>query len=324
MAFTPQAINTEAKLNGSVSGLTANIGDVKTSDMANKVAGQYTGVGNQYMAQPTSGIDVGKLSTQEDQVRQAIKPGESYMTPGMKVADRAAQIIDDNSPLMEIERNKAAVAINRSGLLSTSAGQGAIEGQVLNRAVDMAKMDTENAVKFGLQQQSAENKVTGIQAESVASGVLNEQQQEIGKADAAFKANMQGLDRGTQIRLEGAKAEWSNKINTIKMDLDAALQMKLKNTELDMATAQAVRDQAGTMIQNHQVAVENLLGNPDFLAMKPESVANILNQLATGLSGSVRYVNDTAGIGNQMAPYVGNLTNAFHFNYVDTTVTPNE
>ena len=211
-----------------------------------------------------------------------VKKGSSYVDPGSLVEDRLQSMLGDKNNVMN-KRLQAmgTMGANRAGLASSSMGVGAAIGNSANTLLKVAQQDSKTLNDFAGRQQKTENAIENYKGQGAVSGQLNRQEQDQNRQNMAFKTAVGGLDKATTARFEKIKTEWAQSLDTMKITAAEAADLRKYGSEI---------------IENHQVSVENLLGNTTFLGLGSKATKNILNNLANGMTGSLQYLNNTAGV----------------------------
>lgn len=297
---------------------------IDTSGTEDDITGAYTDLANQQAGANTASVDTDQMNNDVASVSD-IKSGNEYTSndPSVFVENRLADMMDN--PDNRLKKHFDAIgraAVNRTGLLSTSGGQGAVVGNTIGELRKIATSDAQMQGKFDLAQQGAENKIEGYKAEGAVSGTMNEQEARQNNFNNSFKIALNGLDKATQTRMTAIKTQWEQDFQAATQELDARLQVYQKNHDLSVAELADIRDKTSQIVMNHQVSVENLLGNSEFMQMPAKAVNAVLNNLKTGMEGSVQYVMQQSGINDYIqSGYINNLSDAFTFTLSTTEKT---
>lgn len=229
-----------------------------------------------------------------------IEDASTYRNPEDKVAWQMDQLLSQDSPYMQQAQRRADEQAQRFGALGSSMHAGASTGAAIEAALPIAQQDAESAAKFGLQQQNAENEIGRIEAEtSLGSALMMQrtalemQQQSL---DHSFKLAAQGLDLESQTIIADIQGRWSMVTQDAGLRLEAALKEKLTNQSIDAETVASVRAASSDLVQNYQIAVENLLQDPDFLQLGSETIQATLNNMLTTTVASMQFMADSSGV----------------------------
>lgn len=225
------------------------------------------------------------------------KPGESYMDQAKgTVAGQLSTLLASDSPYIKQQEEKAKEYAAGRGLINSTLAAGAGREAAISAATPIASADAAAYNQFKGAEQQAEYNLKTIQAEAIVSGEMIEQRAEIDRRN-------QDINNSFQAQLAGANAEsqvWltdlQNTYNVSIQNLDAINRKMLLDTEL---TANQVRDvtQASTdIMKNYQISVENMMTDPDLLALGPAAVNNAVNQLQTLAGNSIKFIGASQGI----------------------------
>lgn len=294
---------------------------VNAGSAESDITSGYSNLANQQQTANTASTDINKMNQDVNNATN-VKSGLEYTQsdPSVFIENRLNDML--NNPDNKFKKHLDAIgraSVNRTGLLSTSGGQGAVVGHTMDTMRKIAEHDANMQGKFDLNQQATENKIEGFKGEGAVSGVMNQQEAQQNNINNAFKIALSGLDKATQVRMEAVKTKWEQDFKKSVQELDARLQVYQKNHDLSVAELADVRDKTSQIIMNHQVSVENLLGNAEFMQMPARAVNAVLNNLRNGMEGSIQYVMQQSGINTQLQnSYLSNLGNAFTFTLATT------
>lgn len=262
-----------------------------------------------------------------------IKGASTYQDPANTVASQLSNLLSSDNPYMQAAKVRAEEKAQQFGLLGSSMAVGAAHRAAIESGLPIAQQDAETAAKFGLQQQAAENQIGVVGAESAYNAALmntrigNEMRQDTLKSQ--LTANQTGLEQQGQLNLQTLQSltqlenqelqglsqlstqelqslgqlnvqELQSRWNFVTQDattrLEASLNEKLQAQKIDADIATAVKQTASEVMQNHQISVEKLLADPDFLKLGATTVKNTINNMLASAVATVRFTADSAGV----------------------------
>ena len=236
----------------------------------------------------------------EDSALDTIKGADVYQRPEDTVSWQMEQLLNQDSPYMQVAKQRAEEQAQRFGLLGSSMSVGATHRAAIESALPIAQQDAEISAKFGMQQQAAENQIGTIEAETELGSALMKQRMALEKQaqvlDQSFKMAAQGLDFESQTILADIQGRWQLVTNDANLRLEAALKEKLNNQQIDAETVASVRASASDLVQNYQISVEELLKDPDFLQLGSETIKGTLNNMLATTTASIQFMADSSGI----------------------------
>jgi len=285
---------------------------IEISGPSEQVKEEYTNLGNQMANAETPGLDVTGMQNQVQDI--AIQTGQETekKNPGAFVEERVANLLDKDNPLLKRAESRGRAYADAIGLGSTNVGGEIALGSVMNQALKIAQPDAQTAAGFASSEQNTRNQQALTQTEAVVSGKLNQQEWGQQNINQGFQTTLKGLDLATQQGHEKAMQEINNSFQAAQAEADRQLEAALQAQQISASVAESVRAYNSQIIQNHQVAVENLLSNVEFLDLGPEAVASAMNRLANGMQASLTYVNDMAGLGSPTSQwYIQNIRDQF-------------
>jgi len=121
----------------------------------------------------------------------------------------------------------------------------------------------------------------------------------------AFQSRLQGADQQTKVFLQDFQQKHAAALQDLIGDQNAFLQ----STQIAADKAQTVYAQAGEYVKNYQIAIENMMTDPDFLAMGQTAVNKSINELQTLTKNSIKFVGASAGL--NMTSYSNLVNNYF-------------
>lgn len=243
----------------------------------------------------------------------AAKPGSSYLTPEQSVAGQLDKLLAEDSQYIQRARNQSAELSQSRGMLSSSMAAGAAQGAAIDRALPIAAQDADTQSKLALAQQQGDINQTQAQIEGFVSGSLQEQKyslldrsQALGKS---FDAAIAGAEGEAAISMQELKSKWDFALQDSLKRLDYALKKDLDEGQYDKATEEAVRAQAVDLIENNQIAIENLLKDPDMLNLGADAMNASINNMINMATTSIQLAYDLAGL--NIDGYVSDLLDTY-------------
>lgn len=255
-----------------------------------------TALGGADTALVESGENVPEYVAPSEDKLDTVTDASAYGTPETKVAWQLNQLLQSDSDYMKESDRGATELANRYGALGSSMHASAARRESIRSALPIATSDAEGARGFGMQQQAAENEVNVSQAETELGSALQQQRVALENSQTALSSKLdmlaQGLDQEGRAMLEGVNARFADQTKTLEADL----QQMLNSNQIDADTATFARAQAGELIENYQISVEELLQDPDFLALGSSAVEQTLNNMLQTTTAGIQFVADSSGI----------------------------
>ena len=246
-------------------------------------------------------------------------PGEGadYVTPESTVAGQLTRLLDKDSDYIKQSRARADARSQASGLLSSSMAAGAAEGAAIERALPIAQQDAQTYGKANQAQQGAEYNQLQAGIEGLVSGALQKDKYALidrtQALQATFDSAMKGADAEASVALQELKSQWDFALQDSIKRLEYYLQKDLNAQTVTDTTASEVRLASADLIKNNQIAVENLLKDPDMLQLGPEAYSAIINNMTAMTTKGVQLIYDASGldmdgfIEELLADYEGNI-----------------
>ena len=283
----------------------------EAQDISKATGTAYEGIATGALAQKGDWADYDSAAASSDVDRTAaIKSGTSYIDQAKNtVAGQLSSLLSSDSPYIKQAEAKAQEQAASRGLLNTTLAARAGRSAAIESALPIATSDADTYNKFGLQQQSAENAQSQTETEAVISSYLNKQTADIKQTSQniqnAFQSRLQGADQQTKVFLQDFQQKHAAALQDLIGDQNAFLQ----STQIAADKAQTVYAQAGEYVKNYQIAIENMMTDPDFLAMGQTAVNKSINELQTLTKNSIKFVGASAGL--NMTSYSNLVNNYF-------------
>ena len=283
----------------------------EAQDISKATGTAYEGIATGALAQKGDWADYDSAAASLDVDKTAaIKSGTSYIDQAKNtVAGQLSSLLSSDSPYIKQAEQKAKEYASSRGLLNTSIAAQAGRAAAYEAALPIATSDAETYNKFGLQQQSAENAQSQTETEAIISSYLNKQTADIKQTSQniqnAFQSRLQGADQQTKVFLQDFQQKHATALQDLIGDQNAFLQ----STQISADKAQTVYAQAGEYVKNYQIAIENMMTDPDFLDQGETNINNAINQLQILTRNSIKFVGASAGL--NMTAYSNLVDNYF-------------
>jgi len=290
--------------------LTSSIG-ASSQDLAKQQGVAYEGLAK--TAEGTTAdfadYDSAGAVTEAAGVFQPAKATSYYDKALGTIAGQMESLYSADNPYIKNARTGAKEMAASRGALNTSMAAGQAERGAIEAGFKIAEGDANAYNKFALNQQASENQLGQIQVEGVVSGKLNQQTADIKQTSQniqnAFQSRLQGADQQTKVFLQDFQQKHAAALQDLIGDQNAFLQ----STQIAADKAQTVYAQAGEYVKNYQIAIENMMTDPDFLAMGQTAVNKSINELQTLTKNSIKFVGASAGL--NMTSYSNLVNNYF-------------
>ena len=289
-----QAPSTPVSVIDSTSGL-----QERAQDIANQ-----QGVQAETLATQTENQGPGVLSTYDaDKTKQTLdqtvnfKPATSYVDSALStVSGQLNKLLSSDSPYIQQQELKAKEQSQGAGLQNSTIAAYAGRKAATEAALPIAQQDAQTYAQAQARQQTSEYNMETVQAEAIVSGAMLEQKASLERTtqniNNAFEARMAGLNQQGQTMIN----DLQNQYNVGLQNLDSINKKMLLELQLTAEQAQSVSTASSSIMQNYQISVENMLQDPDFLALGPAAVNNAVNQLQTLAGNSIKFIGASQGI----------------------------
>lgn len=235
-----------------------------------------------------------------DTTGYGVKPGEGYLTPESTVAGQLDRLLAKDSPYIKRARAGAAEVAQSRGVLSSTMAAAAGEGAAIERALPIASQDAKTVATLQAAQQMGEINQTQAQIEGFVSGALQNQKygliNQTQALEKSFNALISGADAEAGVALQELKSKWDFALADSVKRLEFSLQEDLNSQQFSQQTAENVRAQSIDLIKNNQIAIENLLKDPDMLALGTESMNNMINNMINMTTTSIQFAYSAASL----------------------------
>jgi hypothetical protein len=230
----------------------------------------------------------------------APKEGSSYVTPESTVAGQLTTLLSKDSDYIKQAEAKARIGANQLGLASSSMAEGAARGAAIERALPIAQQDAQTYGQAQQQQQAAEVNQAQASIEGLVSGALNDQKYELIDRSQALQSTFDGAikaaDAEAGVALQELKSQWDFALTDSIKRLEYYLQKDLNEQSIDDGKAENVRAQSADIIKNNQIAIENLLKDPDILQLGAESYGALINNMTAMTTKSIQFIYSAASL----------------------------
>ena len=275
--------------------------DDEGDQAAEEVSGIYEGASTGILNKAENAYDVNyEAPTTQESAQYAPEDGNTYVTPESTVAGQLTRLLDSDSDYIKQGRARADARSQASGLLSSSMAAGAAEGAAIERALPIAQQDAQTYGKVNLAQQSADINQAQAGIEGLVSGALQKDKYALidrtQALQATFDSAMKAADAESSIALQELKSQWDFALQDSIKRLEYYLQKDLNAQTVTDTTASEVRLASADLIKNNQIAVENLLKDPDMLQLGPEAYGQLINNMTAMTTRGVQLIYDASGM----------------------------
>ena len=246
-----------------------------------------------------------------------VNTASSYMTPDTSVASQLSKLLSSDSEYMKQAAAKSKITANELGMLSSDRAVGAAQGAAIREGLPIATADANTAQKFGLQQQAAENELAKTSLDLLGSGALKTQEAKINdqlkKTQATIDLVLNNTAAKNNADLAGLNARLNTESQSALKILDSKLSADLMAVEYDEKTAETLRAQAVSQIENTMISIENILKSPDILQLGSGAMSTIINNEIHLLKGGIELSYNLAKL--NVDSYVSDLLSTYEQNY---------
>jgi hypothetical protein len=229
--------------------------------------------------------------------RARAKDASSYVDNAKStVAGQLESLLSADSPYIKRQEDKAKEMSASRGMLNSTLAAQAGRTAAIEAALPIAQQDASEYNKFALQQQNTENEQVKSQTEGIISGNLAIQKAQIAetqqKVQNAFSARLAGANEQSKTYFAGMQQQYEAAMS----EMTFAQNQFLQNQDISAKVAESIRVQTGAVMQNYQIAVENLLTDPDFLDLGPEALQQNINNLQALATNSIKFIGVSSGL----------------------------
>jgi len=212
------------------------------------------------------------------------------------VAGQLTSLLDTDSPYIQQARLQGERDAAGRGMLNSSMAAGASQAAAIQAAQPIAAQDAQTYAKAQAVEQAATIENNKIQVEGIVSGGLSDQANAAAGADQRvqniFTAEIAGADAGAKAILTGYQQSNNLFIQEMAANDASMLQDKqLTADKINLGTTLA----AGFM-QNYAVSLENLMTDPEFLALGEEAGNHAVAELQGIARGGMRLTGELLGV----------------------------
>jgi hypothetical protein len=226
-----------------------------------------------------------------------IQSGSSYIDPDKStVAGQLQSLLSSDSPYLSENRRQATEKAGERGLLNSSIAAGAGQRAAIQSALPIAQQDAETYAKFGMQEQAAKNQMQTIQGEAIVSGEIVKQQKALEQQNQNIQNQFTALIRGADQQSATWLADLKNTYDTGIQEMNNQQNLLLQREQISAEKNQMVRKETSAVMQNYQITVENLMTDPDFLAMGTTAVNKAINELQALARNSINFIGAASEI----------------------------
>jgi len=246
---------------------------------------------------PTWGTFDAATASQKVQDTATPKTGSSYIDNATNtVAGQLNTLLKSDSPYIQLAQTKAKEQAAGRGLLNSSMAAGAGQRAAIESALPIAQQDAETYSKFGLQQQQAEN----LTATNLAEGIISEQitnqqatnQQLTQNIQNAFNAKLAGANEQSKVYLQELQGQWQK----TNQELVGEQNLQLQQFAVQADVAKDVKAQTSKIIGDYNIAIENILTDPDILDLGGDAVQAAIALETTIAKNNLKFIGAAAGL----------------------------
>jgi hypothetical protein len=223
---------------------------------------------------------------------QGIEAAQVTMGKEDTAADRVADIIKTDSPMMQQAATRGKQQANARGLLNTNLAVESAQGAVIERATPLGMQDAQTSATMKLANQGATN-----DASKFTAGERNAaaRQLEAGNRQSQLQQEAAQLEKG----LISDRAKEEGNLRLLTGQIETGLQQLRGNQSRELAEIEgryqllaSTNQAAGIAMQNHSLALGEILGNENIpveqkQALVDQQISLMRSQLAVigGMSG---------------------------------------
>jgi len=279
-------------------------------DVAKAQGVAYEDVGKPEPLPEYQSYDAASARTQMGQ-NVNIASGSSFIDPDKStVTGQLQSLLSSDSPYLAENRRQATEQAGSRGLLNTSIAAGAGQRAAIQSALPIAQQDAETYAKFGMQEQAAKNQMETIQGEAVVSGEIVKQQKALEQQNQNIQNRFTALIRGADQQSQAWLGDLKNTYDTGLQEMNNQQNLLMQREQITSDKAQMVRKETSAVMQNYQITVENLMTDPDFLAMGSTAVNNAVNELQKLAKNTINFIGAASEIdlSDFTSTYLGSLS----------------
>lgn len=239
---------------------------------------------------------------------QGVEAATVEMGRGESSADRVADIIKKDSELMQLADTRGRQRANAAGLLNSSLAAESAQAAVMERATPLGMQDAQTSATLKLSNQNAindANKFTASERNNAA-GLLQQGNQQ-------SKLQREATDQEKELITSRAQAESGLITDRGKQEYSLQLLRGLQETQLQTAlqhlrgdqardlaeiegryqTLAATNQAAGIAMQNHSIALGEILGNEN---IPPEQKQALVDQQMQLMRSQLAVIGGMGGV----------------------------
>ena len=229
-----------------------------------------------------------------------LKEGKEYVTPESTVAYQLEQIMSKDSALMQRAASIGKGMAGALGLQSSTAGIGMVAGQLYDKALQIATPDAATYAKAQQLQQQGEINQAQTQLEGRVSAKLAEQSANLDaqkmRLQATFDSVLKGADAESSATLQKWMQEYDHFSRMGQIEAQGMIDKALQDDRLSYSEAETGKSHMMSLVASTNVAIENILMNPDLLQLGPEAITAALNNVISAGVASMKYAGSLYGI----------------------------
>ena len=203
-----------------------------------------------------------------------IKQASTYLTPETKVSDQLRNLLQTDSPLLQLADTRAREQANKMGLLSSSLAVGTGQREATKQMLPIASQDAQTAATLGHQQQQAEAQTALQQQEGFVQAALAKQKMQdeaqllgvqggitasLQQMSDVVKQSMQQRELATQYAL----AEMDRNLKLSLQTMDQNFKTSLAQMDITNKEKTTLADSANSLAQIMMQEITNIQRDPN-------------------------------------------------------------
>lgn len=278
----------------------------KAQDVAKAQGVAYSDIGKTQMEQDPEYASYDAAGSKEAISSNVdVKPGLDFIDQNKStVSGQLDTLLSGDSRYITSARQRGEEQAAKRGMLNTSMAAGAAERSAIEAALPIAQQDAQTFAQAQNLQQQTEYGMDTMQAEAIVSGNIVKQQAEIKRVDQniqnAFESSIQGANAQNTAWIEDLR----NSYNTGMQELTHQQNLVLQQEDISAQRAESVRQLSGQIMQNYQIAVENMMTDPDFLNLGATAVNNAVNEMQQLARNSVGFIGAASGMEDEINDFI--------------------
>jgi len=286
---------------GTTTGTTTPATTVPTGTaVAGKIGSAYDAVAKEALATKVDPASYDSAAVADSINKDAaVKAGTSYYDQAKgTVAGQLQNLLNSDSPYMKQAEQKAKEAAGARGMLNSSIAVQAGQAAAYEAALPIATSDAGAFNQFQAGQQTAENQQATMKAEAIVSGGMVEQKAKIDQTaqniQNAFNSKLSAANEQSKAFLQ----EFSQTHEKSMSELTNQQNLVMQQFQNDLTKQQTATVEAGKVVQNYQIAIENMMTDPDFLDLGKDAINAAIERERVLAKNAIKFIGATANIPN--------------------------